>query len=172
MLGNADEPYLLSTDAGYGFVVTLGDLQTRQRAGKIVLTVPPGSHVLAPVPIQEADRMTDRVAVVSNAGRLLIFPLSELPQLGKGKGVKLIGLSSKSTSEQREAVAALACFQEGQTLTLYCGQRHLTLKPADIERYAGTRGRRGARLPRGFQRVERLAVNYQSVPPSAAEVLS
>jgi topoisomerase-4 subunit A len=172
MLGNADEPYLLSTDAGYGFVVTLGDLQTRQRAGKIVLTVPPGSHVLAPVPIQEADRMADRVAVVSNAGRLLIFPLSELPQLGKGKGVKLIGLSSKSTSEQREAVAALACFQEGQTLTLYCGQRHLTLKPADIERYAGTRGRRGARLPRGFQRVERLAVNYQSAPPSVAEVLS
>ena len=172
MLGNADEPYLLSTDAGYGFVVTLGDLQTRQRAGKVVLTVPPGSHVLAPVPIQETDRMADRVAVVSNAGRLLIFPLSELPQLGKGKGVKLIGLSSKSTSEQHEAVAALACFQEGQTLTLYCGQRHLTLKPADVERYAGTRGRRGARLPRGFQRVDRLTVNHQSAPPSAAEVLS
>jgi topoisomerase-4 subunit A len=170
MLGDTDDPYILSTDAGYGFVATLGDLHTRQRAGKVVLTVPPGSHVLAPVPAQEADRMTDRLAVVSNAGRLLIFPLSELPHLGKGKGVKLIGLSSTSTSEQREAVAALACFQEGQTLTLYCGQRHLTLKPADIERYAGTRGRRGARLPRGFQRVDRLTVNSQSAAPGAVEM--
>ncbi len=169
MLGNPDEPYILSTNGGYGFVITLGELHTRQRAGKVVLTVPSGSQILSPVPIQDAGQAADHIAVVSNAGRLLIFPLSELPHLAKGKGVKLIGLSSKGDSDQREIVAALTCFHTGQTLTLYCGQRHLTLKPADIEHYAGTRGRRGARLPRGFQRVDRLSANHQT-PPVAAEV--
>ncbi|PON11094.1 DNA topoisomerase IV subunit A, partial [Candidatus Entotheonella serta] len=161
LMGNAEDLYVLATDAGYGFVVTLGDLHTRQRAGKVVLTVGSNSQILPPIPLVLDDHMADMVAVVSNTGRLLVFPLTELPQLSKGKGYKLIGLSSNRSSESREAVAALVCFQSGQPLTLYCGQRHLTLKPADIERYAGVRGRRGSKLPRGFQRVDRIGMNGQ-----------
>jgi topoisomerase-4 subunit A len=167
MLGNADDLYVLATDLGYGFVVTLSDLYTRQRAGKVVLTLPQGGQVLPPVPVHTSAGSADRLAVVSNTGRLLIFPLTELPRLAKGKGVKLIGLSRSTTAEAPEVVVALICFQAGQPLTLFCGQRHLTLKPADVERYASTRGRRGARLPRGFQRVERLSVDTQSAELAA-----
>jgi topoisomerase-4 subunit A len=158
MLGNPDDLYVLATDAGYGFVATLDDLTTRQRAGKVVLTVPRGSKVLPPVPVPDPDDDSVLVAVVSNAGRLLIFPLTELPRLAKGKGHKLIGLTPSRPTEEREAVVALTCFRADQPLTLHCGQRHLTLKPADTAYYTGTRGRRGARLPRGFQRVDRLCV--------------
>lgn len=161
LLGNAEDLYVLATDAGYGFVTTLGDLHTRQRAGKVILTVAPGSHILPPIPLVTDAHTADMMAVVSNAGRLLVFPLSELPQLSKGKGYKLIGLTSNGSQESREVVASLTCFQAGQPLTFYCGQRHLTLKPADIERYSGVRGRRGGKLPRGFQRVDRIGVNGQ-----------
>jgi topoisomerase-4 subunit A len=159
MLGQPDDLYILATDAGYGFIVTLNDLYTRQRAGKVTLTLPPGSQVVAPIPVFHPDGPPDRVAVVSTAGRLLVFPLSELPHLAKGKGYKLIGLSTAAADGQGETVAAMACFRSDQPLTLHCGQRHLTLKPADTARYTGMRGRRGARLPRGFQRVDRLSVN-------------
>jgi topoisomerase-4 subunit A len=157
MLGNPDDLYVLATDVGYGFVTTLNDLYTRQRAGKVVLTLPPGGKVLPPMPIQaHEDNTDDLLAVVSNAGRLLIFPLAQLPRLARGKGYKLISLAANGTAEHREAVVALTCFQATQPITLYCGQRHWTLKPGDVARYTRTRGRRGARLPRGFQRVDRL----------------
>jgi topoisomerase-4 subunit A len=163
LLGRDDDLYVLATDAGYGFVVTLSDLYTRQRAGKVVLTLTPGSKVLPPTPVSNHDGSADMIAIVSNTGRLLVFPLTELPCLAKGKGYKLISLSPGKRTEGRETVVALTCFQAGQPLTLYCGQRHLTLKPDDVARYTGARGRRGARLPRGFQRVDRLAANAHPV---------
>ena len=163
MLGNADDLYVLASDLGYGFIAALEDLYTRQRAGKVVLTLLQGSHVLPPVPVQTSAGAADRLAVVTNTGRLLVFARTALPRLARGKGVKLIGLSPGTTTELPEVVVALTCFQAGQPLTLYCGQRHLTLKPADVERYTGARARRGAKLPRGFQRVDRLSVDTQPV---------
>ncbi len=158
MLGEPDNLYVLATDIGYGFVVTLGDLYTRQRAGKVALILPRSGKVLPPTPIHQQDGTSSLLAVASNAGRLLVFPLAQLPRLTKGKGYKLIGLSPNGSSQHHESVAALTCFQADQPLTLHCGRRHLTLKPADVALYTGTRGRRGARLPRGFQRVDRLCV--------------
>ncbi|MCZ6872853.1 MAG: DNA topoisomerase IV subunit A [bacterium] len=154
MIGDPEDLYVLATDAGYGFVVALGDLHTRQRAGKVVLTVPVNSHILSPALIHQNDTLSDLVAVISNSGRLLVFPLAQLPRLSKGKGHKLMGLSSR---DPNETVVALACFPAGHPLTLHCGQRHLTLKPTEAEHYTGARGRRGAKLPRGFQRVDRVA---------------
>jgi topoisomerase-4 subunit A len=159
MCGEPDDLYVLATDVGYGFVVALGDLYTRQRAGKVVLTLPRGGNVLPPMPVDANHGVSASVAVVSNTGRLLIFPLTQLPRLAKGKGYKLMGFSSNGSAERRQVIVALACFQADQPLTLYCRQRHLTLKPADAEYYTGTRGRRGASLPRGFQRVDRLCAH-------------
>lgn len=156
MVGEPDDLYLLASDAGYGFVAALGDLHTRQRAGKVVLTAPPGSQLLAPAPIQHSGARSDMVAVVSNTGRLLIFPLTQLPRLSKGKGHKLMGLTSNGKQPSQERVIALACFAQGQPLTLHCGQRHVTIKSTDMMPYTGNRGRRGSKLPRGFQRVDRL----------------
>ncbi|MGQ4808315.1 DNA topoisomerase 4 subunit A [Candidatus Entotheonellaceae bacterium PAL068K] len=177
MVGEPDDLYVLASNVGYGFVVALGDLCTRSRAGKVVLTVPQGGQALPPTPIHGHHGVSDLLAVVSNSGRLLIFPLTQLPRLTRGKGYKLIDLSSgggrdsNGSADNHEVIAALTCFRTDQPLTLYCRQRHLTLvsiharpegraklKPADAEPYTGTRGRRGTRLPRGFQRVDRFCV--------------
>jgi topoisomerase-4 subunit A len=165
LLGHDDDLYVLATDAGHGFVIALSDLYTRQRAGKVILTLHSGDTVFPPTPVPNRDGIADMLAIVSNTGRLLVFPLTELPRLTKGKGYKLIDLAPGKNTEGRELAVALTCFQAGQPLTLYCGQRHLTLKADDVARYTGARGRRGTRLPRGFQRVDRLTSESATSTP-------
>lgn len=150
LLGNPDDLYLLASDAGYGFVCKYDDLLSRNKAGKVVLTVPKDAGVLPPSAI--GDRDHDRLVAVAGGGRLLSFPIGELPQLPKGKGNKIIGL------HEDEKLVALATVPAEESITLYCGKRHLTLRPPELALYAGERGRRGRPLPRGFQRVDRLAI--------------
>ncbi|MBD3610322.1 MAG: DNA topoisomerase IV subunit A, partial [Gammaproteobacteria bacterium] len=92
MLGDAEQHYVLATNAGYGFVAKLGDLYAKNKKGKATLTVPKGAKVLAPVPITSME--TDWVAAVTNVGRMLVFPITDLPVMAKGKGNKLIGIPS------------------------------------------------------------------------------
>lgn len=154
LLGNPEDLYLLATDAGYGFVCAFDDLLSRNKAGKVVLTVPSGARILAPLPV--TDLVTERLAAVGSSGRLLVFPLSELPRLSKGKGNKILELTGEGA--QQERLAALLLVPPGKGVILTAGKRDFKLKPADLEAYAGERGRRGKPLPRGFQRVERLIV--------------
>lgn len=154
MMGDDDDLYLLASDAGYGFIVRLGDLYARVKAGKAVLTVPESARVLSPVSVGR--ETAGRVAAVTNTGRLLIFPLGELPRLARGKGNKILGIPGARAKAREEYIAALACVPDSVALTLHGGQRHLTLKPADMDAYLGERGQRGGKLPRGFQRVERM----------------
>jgi topoisomerase-4 subunit A len=154
MIGDASAQYLLSTDAGYGFVAALGELVSKNKAGKGVLSVPKGSKVLTPARVHEFE--TDRVAAATSSGKLLLLPLAELPQLAKGKGLKIIQIPPVKLKTREEYVAAIAVVPENGLLTVYAGKRHLTLKPADLEHYALGRGRRGLKLPRGLQRVDGL----------------
>ncbi len=154
LLGNPEDLYLLATDAGYGFVCAFDDLLSRNKAGKVVLTVPNGARILAPLPV--TDLATERLAAVGGSGRLLVFPLSELPRLPKGKGNKILELTGEGA--QQERLAALLLVPPGKGVILTAGKRDFKLKPADLEAYAGERGRRGKPLPRGFQRAERLIV--------------
>lgn len=152
-----DSLYLLASDAGYGFVVQGADLQAKNRNGKALLTLPEGSKVMAPVPVN--NREQDQVVAISNEGRLLVFPLTELPQLGKGKGNKILSVPTARVKTREEFLFGLALLPEGANLVLTAGKRTLTLKPADLEHYRGERGRRGNKLPRGFQKVDALAVD-------------
>jgi len=152
MLGEPDERYLLACDAGYGFVARLGELCARQKGGKVVLILPKGARVLPPSPVSSPE--SDRVAAVTSEGRLLVHPLSELPELARGKGVKIVHLPS-ADEERLQAVLVLPA---GRSLTVHAGRRHLTLKAGDLAHYETPRGRRGRKLPRGLQRVDRLAL--------------
>jgi len=152
--GQDEDLFLLSTDAGYGFVAKYADLVTRNKAGKTVLTVSEGARVFSPLKIGALD--LDRLAVVTTSGHLLVFPVSELPLLGKGKGVKLIGIPSDKAERREETVVSVAVLPAGGVLKIYAGQRHFTLKADDIKHYVGERARRGALLPRGLQRVDRI----------------
>jgi topoisomerase-4 subunit A len=152
MMGDDDERYLLATSAGYGFVVRLGDIQTRAKAGKAVLTVPKGALVLPPVRVHDLE--TDRVAAVLSTGNLLAFPVSDLPEMARGKGNKIIGIPGKAFTEGKESMVAIASVPMGRTLKLLSGKRRLSYKHKDLQDYLGERGKRGSKLPRGYQAVK------------------
>jgi len=154
LLGEQDTFCLLASDAGYGFVVKLRELYTRNKAGKARLTVPKDSKILPPLSMTEPETL--HYAVVTSEGYLSIVPVSELPILPKGKGVKLLNIPAKNKNEKVIALALLKPTKE--QLILHVGKRHLTLKGRDIEAYTIERRRRGQKLPRGFQNVDRLEV--------------
>ncbi|RRV51870.1 DNA topoisomerase IV subunit A [Stutzerimonas stutzeri] len=156
LLPDDDALYVIASDAGYGFVVKGEDLQAKNKAGKALLSLPAGARVVAPRPL--ASREDDWLAAVTTEGRLLVFPVRDLPQLGKGKGNKIIGIPGERVASREEYLVDLAVLPAGATLVLQAGKRTLSLKAEDLEHYKGERGRRGNKLPRGFQRVEGLLV--------------
>jgi topoisomerase-4 subunit A len=156
MMGAQEDLYLLASDAGYGFVAKLADLQTKNRAGKAALKLPKGGQVIQPARIQQTEGSW--VAAVSNEGRLLLFPVADLPQLVRGKGNKIIGIPGARVVSRDEYVVAVQVLGESDALVVYAGKRHLKLKFNELEHYQGERGRRGNKLPRGFQKVDRMTV--------------
>ncbi len=156
MMGADDALYLLASDAGYGFVARLGDLQSKNRAGKAVISLSKGGQVLQPAAI--ASVQDSLVAAVSSEGRLLIFPLADLPQMARGKGNKIIGIPSARVQAREEYVVAIQVFTAQDTLVIHSGKRHQSFRIKDLEHYQGERGRRGNKLPRGFQKVDSMLV--------------
>jgi topoisomerase-4 subunit A len=156
MMAADDALYLLASDAGYGFVAKLGDLQTKNRSGKAAISLPKGGQVLQPAPITTVQGSW--VAAVSNEGRLLVFPLADLPQLSRGKGNKIIGIPGARVQSRDEFVVSVQVITEAENLVIYAGKRHLNLKFSELEHYRGERGRRGNKLPRGFQKVDSMSV--------------
>jgi len=156
LMGGDDQEYLFSSDAGYGFVAKFADTVTRNKNGKALLSLPGGARVLPPRPV--SDYEAELCVAVSNEGRMLVFPLSDLPHLSKGKGNKIIGIPAAKLQLREEFVVAIAVLLPTQSLLAYSGKRHLKLKPSDLEHYRGERGRRGNKLPRGFQKIDSLLV--------------
>jgi len=157
LMGTDEQRVLLTSDAGYGFVATLGDLTSKNKAGKSLLTLPEGARVLPPQLLLNDPAQT-LIAAVSNDGRLLVFPVTELPELARGKGNKIINIPSAKVKTREEYVIAVSTIGPGQLLTLFSGKRHITLKASDLDHYRGERGRRGNKLPRGFQKVDQVEV--------------
>ncbi|UCC57448.1 MAG: DNA topoisomerase IV subunit A [Gammaproteobacteria bacterium] len=158
MAGEPDQLYLLASDSGYGFVGRLGDLVTRNKAGKAVLSVPKGCNVLPPVPVRSLE--DDWIIAVTTEGYMLVIPLSDLPQMSRGKGNKIINIPSARLKNREEYVAALECIQDGEKLVVHVGKKHKTMKADEVDEFAGERGRRGRKLARGYRKVDRLEVLY------------
>ncbi|SDG57931.1 topoisomerase-4 subunit A [Pseudomonas benzenivorans] len=159
LLPDDDALYVIASDAGYGFVVKGEDLQAKNKAGKTLISLPAGAKVVAPKPL--GSREEDWLAAVTTEGRLLLFKVADLPQLGKGKGNKIIGIPGERVASREEYLSDLAVLPAGSTLVLQAGKRTLSLRADDLEHYKGERGRRGNKLPRGFQRVDALLVERQ-----------
>jgi len=153
LVGNPDDWIVVASDAGYGFRVQLKELLSKNKAGKTLLTLPDGAKVLKPAAVTTDD---DLLAVVTLQGRLLIFPVSELPALAKGKGNKLIQIPSADLSNGSDKVVAIIAIAAAGELKVIAGKRHIQLKGADITHYSSSRAKRGLALPRGFQRVDGL----------------
>lgn len=145
-LGDGQQRVLVGSAAGYGFVTQLSALETRNKAGKAVLTVPKGSTVLPMVDVPDGAEV--QVCVVTAEGRLLVFPIEDLPELSRGKGNKLVTLKGE------DRVVAWTAITAEDSLKLLSGQRHVVLKPSGLAAsYLGKRASRGAVLPRGFRSV-------------------
>lgn len=154
MLAPLETRYLLASDGGYGFIARLDELIGKNKSGKAALSVPKGCNVLPPQTLpKEAGA---RVVLVSNEGRMLLFGIDQLPEMAKGKGNKMIDIPGARAARREEFVRDMLVLGEGDALVVHAGKRKLTLKPSDLAYYAGERGRRGSKLPRGFQKVDRL----------------
>lgn len=156
LLPDDDALYLIASDAGYGFIVKGEDLQTKNKAGKALLSLPTNAKVIPPQLVVNKDQ--DLIAAVSNEGRLLLFPIVDLPQLAKGKGNKIINISSSRAANHEEYMIGVAVLSANASLILQSGKRSISLKPTDLAHYKGERGRRGNKLPRGFQRVDNIRI--------------
>ena len=160
LMGEDKDTYLVATDGGYGFVTTYEDMLARNKNGKTLLTVPEHSKVLVPKRVQDVAKQL--VACASNDGRLLVFPLSELPQMAKGKGNKMLGIDTALLAKREEWMVDMVVLGKKDSLIIESGKRSFTLKPSDIEHYLGERGRRGNKLPRGFQKIDGLSVDAKA----------
>ena len=158
LLGDERQKILLASDAGYGFVTELGHLMAKNKAGKAILNLPNGSQVLPPAHVPNGDDLL--VAAVSTEGRLLVFPLADLPELARGKGNKIISIPSARVKSREEMVNGIAVLTQESRLVLHAGKRHLTLKVSELDHYRGERGRRGSKLPRGLQNVDYLVAEH------------
>ena len=160
-MGSPKSRLLLASNAGYGFVGRLEDLVTKNKAGKSLLNVPKGGRSLPPFVFDstgEEDVSDAYVAAASSAGHLLLFPLGDLPEMSRGKGNKIINIPSAAFKAGEESVIAAVVYRPSQQLVVYAGARHHRIKFKDLEHYIGERARRGRKLPRGFQKVDRLTV--------------
>ncbi len=157
VMGEESQLWLVGSDAGYGFVCKGSDLLSKNRSGKALVTLPQGAEVITPSTVGDLD--SDEILAITNQGRMLLFPIKDLPQLGKGKGNKIINIPSAKAKAREEFVSHLMSLPQGATITLYAGKRKLGLKPADLDNFRGERGRRGGLLPRGLQRVTRIEID-------------
>lgn len=152
LVGNNKDYYLLASESGYGFITQLEDMLSKNKAGKALLNKPDDKALMKPIKVAEFDK--DWVIAVSNEGRLLTFPVADLPVMAKGKGNKILNLGTSGA----ETLVGLSLMKEGDLLTVHAGKRHVKMKFADLEHYQGERGRRGNKLPRGFQNVTSIEV--------------
>jgi topoisomerase-4 subunit A len=165
IMADDEQRYLLSSDAGYGFIANFSDMVSRNKNGKALLSLPTSAKVMQPLAIN--DLSTQLCLSITSEGRMLVFPLANLPVLSKGKGNKMINIASARVKSREEYVTLLAIIEPDCAVTLHAGKRKLTLKASDIEHYCGERGRRGNKLPRGLQRVDKIEMDQANTTADA-----
>ncbi len=148
--GEPTQQLFLASSTGYGFITSLQELYSKNRAGKTVINLSEDGALLSPCFIESVEN--NLLAIVSSEGRLLVFHASELPILSKGKGNKIMSL------KKQEFIRFILCLKVEETVRITSGQRSLTLPPKDLAEYTGSRAQRGKLLPRGFQKVDALKV--------------
>lgn len=156
MSSQEDKRILMASDAGYGFICTFSDLIARNRNGKAVINLPENAKVMS---IIELNDTTPLLLALTNFGRMLVFPVETLPSLSKGKGNKIIAISSAQAQKREDYLINLALISDKSSITLYAGKRKLTLKAADLQKFMAERGKKGTLLPRGLQRVDRIEID-------------
>ncbi|WP_439257842.1 DNA topoisomerase IV subunit A [Lonepinella sp. BR2271] len=147
LMENTDQALLMSSSSGYGFICQFEDLVARNKAGKAVISLPENADVL---PTKILPKNTALLVALTQAGRMLIFPVADLPTLAKGKGNKIITISGADLKAGKDSLVKLLLISENASLVFHSGKRKITLKPEDLQKFRAERGRKGSSLPRGL----------------------
>ncbi|MBL7004029.1 MAG: DNA topoisomerase IV subunit A [Gammaproteobacteria bacterium] len=156
LMAKESDLFLLSTSFGYGFICQFSDMLTRSKNGKALISVPKGAKVLAPVKVSMNEFET--IVSVTSDGYLAQIALSELPQLAKGKGNKILGIPPARLKSKEEFMAHIITLEAQQKLTVHAGKKHKTMSASELSDYLVERGKRGKKLPRGYTKVDALEV--------------
>ncbi|MFD1092386.1 DNA topoisomerase IV subunit A [Providencia vermicola] len=156
LMAPEEQKYLMASDAGYGFICTFNDLVTKNKSGKALISLPENAKVLAPIELNNAQE--DLLLAITKAGRMLIFPVADLPQLSKGKGNKIINIAGAQAASGEDVLTWLMLLPVGASMTLHFGKRKLKFKAEDLQKYRSERGRKGTSLPRGMHNIERIDI--------------
>ncbi len=149
-----DSRVVMMSSAGYGFVARTEELYSRTKTGKQVLSVPRGFSAIEPAVVPAGEAL--HIACITSAGHMLVFPLSELPELSKGKGNKLINIPAKRLKSGEERLVCAGVIGMEGAFRVHTKQRHVQFKWKDLDNYLGQRAKRGLLLPQGFRHVERI----------------
>lgn len=164
MIAAEDEDlFLTGADNGYGYIIKFSDFFTNHKNGKAVITLSKKDLPMTPLPIPNVN--SDNVAAITTGGRMLIFPVNQLPQLKKGKGNKIIHIPASGKSKNNpEKLKLLKILPLSSNLVIYSGKHLLRLTPGNQQDYTSKRGQRGKLLPRGYRNVDALEI----IPPRPA----
>ena len=160
LIENEDQALLMASDAGYGFICKFEDLVARNKAGKALISLPENAKVLPPITIKNP---TALLVALTAAGRMLIFPVQDLPSLSKGKGNKIVTIPAETAKSRADLLVKLLLINENASLVFHSGKRKITLKPEDLQKFRAERGRKGTQLPRGLH----SGVEIEVVEPEA-----
>ena len=147
VMASEQQELLMASDAGYGFICKFEDLIARNKAGKALISLPENAKVMEPKTLANA---TALVVAMTSAGRMLIFPVKDLPSLSKGKGNKIVTIPAANAKERSELLVKLLLISDQASLEFHSGKRKIVLKPEDLQKFRAERGRKGSTLPRGL----------------------
>ena len=161
LMGESEDRWVLASDSGYGFVVRFEELYARNRGGKGILTVGDNGKAIPAALVSNVPGAV--IAVVATAegadGRLLVFPVKDVPELAKGRGNKLFNIPTAKASARQELLVAVAVLPPNAKLKVICGERSMTLSWSELDAYRGERAQRGALLPKNYRRATALEVD-------------
>lgn len=152
VMGRDDDLFLMSTTFGYGFICKFSDMVTKNKNGKALISIPAGAELLPPVVISDLDNQ--QIVAITSMGFIGVIPVNELPQLVKGKGNKIINVPPKKLKSNEEIVGAIHCVTDSDKITVHVGKKFKTMNYRELQEYIIERGKRGSKLPRGWQNVD------------------
>ena len=164
VIGNDEEQFMISNSAGYGYISEFKNMVSSKKSGKAFMKLPKGAKVLKAFKVEDTHKF---IVAVSNIGRLLIFSLSELPILAKGKGNKIINIPKAKFESEEESLAHIALLADTSCLRIESGKQFLTIKIKDLENYISSRAKRGSLLPKGYRKVDAIS---EELDPKLSEV--
>ena len=147
--GLPEDKYLVASSGAYGFITRVADMMSRNKAGKVFLTLEKDERPLTPAKVGADDTAQQMVAVLSEGGRLLMFPLTELKEMARGRGLMLIDLAKK------DALAGVALISKNPLRLQGVGRAgkpvESILEPRAQAAFHGSRARRGQEIPFKFK---------------------